>query len=282
MPQLQEELCPDWNVPSPADITTLNREFREAKPFPYLVLDNLFDRNGLTQILHDTESASELAWEPHYTRLQRKRVARSLPEMPPSLARYFALTHSPDFMNCLEKLTGLSGLQSDASLFGGGLHEADPDGHFEIHLDFQTHPVTRLSNALVVITYLNPDWQEGKGGELELWNAVTRKPEAKVAPLFGRTLIMSQSKIALHGYPRPLASGKRRALITYFYTRDKQDSQKAMYNTHYLRRPGLPLDRHIQMVMRDYLPKPLVTTLRRARSHLVHQWRERKGGSSHQ
>lgn len=41
----------------------------------------------------------------------------------------------------------------------------------------------------MVITYLNEGWQEGDGGELELWDALACKPEVQVAPLFGRTLI---------------------------------------------------------------------------------------------
>ncbi|MCH4090707.1 2OG-Fe(II) oxygenase [Acetobacter sp.] len=260
-----------WTPPEAASVAEQAKRFRSTRPFPHLVLDNLFDPACLSVILRESPDIPHEVWNPHYTRLQSKRVVNSLEHMPPALLAYFETLHSATFVSFLETLTGLSGLQPDLTLYGGGLHEARHDGHFEIHVDFQKHPVTRLRNALVVITYLNEGWQAGDGGELELWDAFACRSEVQVAPLFGRTLIMEQSEIALHGYPRPLVTGSRRALITYFYKYDLQVFERQFENTHYLRRPGLPADRRLQMVLRDYLPKSAVSALRRLRSNIVYR-----------
>lgn len=259
-----------WTRPDPGSVAELAKQFRSARPYPHLVMERLFDPVHLSDILKESPDIRHEAWKPHYTRLQSKRILNSLEDMPPALLAYFETLHSTAFVSFLESLTGLSALQPDLTLYGGGLHEARHDGHFEIHVDFQKHPDTKLRNALVVITYLNEGWQEGDGGELELWDALACKPEVQVAPLFGRTLIMEQSEIALHGYPRPLVTGSRRALITYFYRHDLQVFEQQFENTHYLRRPGLPADRRLQMALRDYLPKPAVSALRRLRSRLVY------------
>ncbi len=260
-----------WTPPDPALTAAYAQQFRSARPYPHLVMDRLFDPAHLSAVLKESPDIRHEAWEPHYTRLQSKRILNNLEDMPPAMLAYFETLHSAAFVSFLETLTGLSGLQPDLTLFGGGLHEARHDGHFEIHVDFQKHPDTKLRNALVVITYLNEGWREGDGGELELWDAFACRPEVQVAPLFGRTLIMEQSEIALHGYPRPLITGSRRALITYFYKHDLQVFERQFESTYYLRRPGLPADRRLQMAIRDYLPKPAVSALRRLRSHFVHR-----------
>lgn len=269
-----------WRRPDLASVSVLAEQFRSARPYPHVVMDRLFSRDRLSDILQESPDIPHEVWKPHYTRLQNKRIVNHLAHMPPALLAYFETVHSPGFVSFLESVTGLAALQPDLTLYGGGLHEARHDGHFEIHVDFQKHPATKLRNALVVITYLNKGWKAGDGGELELWDAFACRPETQVAPLFGRTLIMEQSEIALHGYPRPLVTGSRRALITYFYKHDLQVFERQFENTHYLRRPGLPVDRRLQMALRDYLPKPAVSALRRIRSGLVHRWNRNNAGDS--
>lgn len=262
-----------WRRPDRTALPRLSESFLTAVPFPHIVLDRLFDAGFLESILREAENLPDAGWSPHYTRLQSKRVLNRVRQMPPTMRSYFHLVHSGDFLQFLSDISGLPHLSPDGDLFGGGLHEADGNGHFEVHVDFQKHPVTKMKNALVAITYLNRDWQRGQGGELELWNHRTRTADMSVPPLFGRTLIMSQSSIALHGYPHPLKTGTRRALISYYYVAGEREGSGV---THYLKRPGLPLDRRIQMIARDCLPRHLVTTLRRLRSHMVDRWRRRE------
>ncbi|MFT8718443.1 2OG-Fe(II) oxygenase [Acetobacter sp.] len=270
-----EEVGAEWCAPSFIDVASACSRYQMAKPFPYLVLDNLFDTNDLQEIIEKIKEVSAQSWEPHYTQLQKKRVIQREADMPCAVAEYFRQVHSAAFCHFLKQVTGEVALVADPELWGGGVHEVDSNGHFEIHVDFQVHPIKRMKNTVVVITYLNPEWEEGDGGELELWDARTRRREVRIAPLFGRTLIMSQSSIALHGYPSPLKSGKRRALISYFYRPAQTSSDPFLTNTHYLRHTGLPLDRQIHMLLRDHLPQPVISALRHVQSRLVHRWKQR-------
>ena len=270
-----ERMEAEWCAPSSIDVASACSRYQRAKPFPYLVLDNLFKTVHLQEIIEEIKKVPSQAWEPHYTQLQKKRVLQRIVDMPCAVAEYFRQVHSAAFCHFLEQVTGERALVADPELWGGGVHEVESNGHFEVHVDFQVHPLTRMKNAVVVITYLNPEWEEGNGGELELWDARTRRREVRISPLCGRTLIMSQSSTALHGYPAPLKSGKRRALISYFYRPGPTFADPLLTNTHYLRHAALPLDRQIHMLLRDHLPQPVISAFRQIQSHLVHRWKHR-------
>ena len=74
----------------------------------------------------------------------------------------------------LERLTGIAPLAPDPAAFGAGLHQIFRNGSLQIHADFNVHPrpprpgfAHRRVNAFL---YLNGDWDDAWGGDLELWN----------------------------------------------------------------------------------------------------------------
>ncbi len=261
-----------WHPPSETKGKALASSFVKASPFPHLIIDNLFDADFLSKVAEEIKTLPSADWAPHYTALQKKRMTSNAGDLPPLAAHYFEVINSPDFIFFLQSVTGIMSLQPDLTLFGGGVHEAGADGHFEIHVDFQRHPSTGLENRIAVITYLNANWTEFDGGALELWNMNENRAEISILPLLGRTVIMGQSPIAAHGYPTSLPGDRpRRALIAYFYTEPEHPAETAADTTLYIRRPGMPLSRRIQMTIRDVFPQPVIRSLRNLQSQLVHK-----------
>ena len=72
------------------------------------------------------------------------------------------------------------------------LYAAYPPGaRYERHVDdFQNKNARKFS----VVTYLNPDWEPGNGGELVLYDSAG-EPTERIAPLFGRTVIFSSPDV---------------------------------------------------------------------------------------
>jgi hypothetical protein len=78
-----------------------------------------------------------------------------------------------------------------------------------------------LNNELVVITYLNEDWQDEYGSELELWSKDKDAIVRSIAPIMGRTVIMKHTPWSFHGHTKPLNTGGktvRRSVASYYYT----------------------------------------------------------------
>jgi len=246
-----------WSEP----LEDSRHRFESASPFPYLVLDNVFPDHVLTDILQDYQNVDEENWRVFNTPLQSKRNTIFNPKLPDKAKKYFDFVNSVDFLRFLSDLTGTPLLVPDPYLYGGGLHEVGPGGRFDIHVDFQAHPFTTMRNRLVLITYLNPEWVEGDGGELEFWRMEAASSAIQIKPEFGRSVLMSQSEIAAHGYPNPVKAGKiRRALVSYYYTAPEVGQTPAMTTT-YLGYRGQKSMARIQMNLRAMLPAVLTRAL---------------------
>ncbi len=139
--------------------------------------------------------------------------------MGPAATLYFGIVNSAWFVGFLQEISEIPAIIPDVRLFGGGMHETRRGGSFDIHRDFNLHDQTALDNELVLITYLNKNWDPAWGGALELWNE--RHCVSAIAPDFGRTLLMRHSERSFHGHPGELespAARPRRSVACYYYS----------------------------------------------------------------
>jgi len=119
----------------------------------------------------------------------------------------------------------LPDLQPDFGLHGGGMHTHANGGRLNIHLDYHTHyKVPSLMRNLNLIVYLNPNWDKGYGGELELWehDIELNCPSycAKIIePQFNRAVIFNTAQNSWHGMPNAYndPTGSQRNSIAAYY-----------------------------------------------------------------
>jgi len=205
---------------SRAHASDLRKRFETARPFPHVVIDNLFQPGFLDRVLSDY-GAGFGDWVRYNTRDEVKTGTRPNAKLGSGSRAYFDVIQRGQFTQFLSAVTGTEGLLPDPTLFGGGLHEIAPGGRFSVHTDFNKHPVTALDNRLVFITYLNKGWQASWGGALELWDSVSKQCVDEVVPVFGRSILFAHSETSLHGHPNPVATPdgrKRRSVAAYYYT----------------------------------------------------------------
>lgn len=210
-------------------IACLRRSFAEAQPFPHVVIDNLIAPGLLERIAQEFDRIRVGDWLRYDTPDEVKYGTRPTARLGPASQAYFDAIHRSEFIEFLGAVTGIAGLIPDPSLKGGGLHEIPAGGRFGVHLDFDHHPVTRLHNRLVFITYLNKGWQPEWGGALELWSAGENRCVASVLPEFGRSILFAHSAVSLHGHPQPLApppGRTRRSIAAYYYTNGRNDADR--------------------------------------------------------
>ena len=195
--------------------------YKSAKPFPHIVVDNLFEDQLLDQLLGEMPSltAKEFLYcnDGHLTQYGL-RSATGLGETGFQLV---AFLHSAAFLYFLSEITGIRELLPDPYLQGGGYHVMPPGGKFDVHADRNMAYETGLTRRLSLITYLNKSWKHEYGGQLELWNQDGSRREAVVEPLFNRTVIFEIADQNFHGVPAPIASpgGRcRTSFVVYYHT----------------------------------------------------------------
>jgi hypothetical protein len=222
---------------------SLSADYCFAEPFPHVVLDNFlpapvarmalehFPRNAL---------ASDRVFDAGYAGLHKRQI---LPEDCDGPARQlFHFFNSRPILEFLEGLTAIPALIPDPYFNGGGYHETTRGGKLGIHADFRINEQLHLHRRLNLIVYLNEQWDEAYGGNLELWSRDMKAKCREVAPLFNRCVIFNTDATSYHGHPDPLQTPEgvpRRSMALYYYTASREIyKEMASTSTIYQARPS--------------------------------------------
>jgi Rps23 Pro-64 3,4-dihydroxylase Tpa1-like proline 4-hydroxylase len=204
----------------PDTAVSCDRRFREAKPFPHIVLDGVLRPRAVDDLTAAFPPSGWDGWTSfHDTYQPWKHFCEDLRRMPEALADVIREMSEPRFLKFVEQTTGIEKLVPDPYLIGGGLHLSTEGGVLRQHTDFHNHRLDlyRRINALL---YLNPEWQDGDGGELCLYDgADPDAPQVVVEPVAGRLVLFETSDRSVHGFPNPVGAGKqRRSIALYYYS----------------------------------------------------------------
>jgi Rps23 Pro-64 3,4-dihydroxylase Tpa1-like proline 4-hydroxylase len=207
--------------------------FTDNKPFPHILLEDLFAEDALQELLAAFPSPEALSdWRRADAKLdgqdmQLKKLGMQSYEAFPMVVRQLLLEmNAGPFVKFLELLTGVQALLPDPSLQGGGMHQSLPGAVLGVHADFTHHKVYGLDRRLNVLLYLNDNWLDEYEGHLELWSEDMGRCERRIRPLFGRIVIFQTDDKSYHGVPEPLACPEgmtRKSLALYYYSNGRSD-----------------------------------------------------------
>jgi Rps23 Pro-64 3,4-dihydroxylase Tpa1-like proline 4-hydroxylase len=217
-----------------ATLPTLTEEFRQAYPFPHIVIDNLFDDTMLFHVAEAFYLAEDQRWhrfaDPHR---ETKLASTSEMHLPLVIQQFIRELNAEQFLTKLSALTDIPGLIPDPYLLGAGMHMIVPGGKLAVHADFNKHPIMNVDRRLNLLVYLNQDWHESYGGHLELWDRSMQTCAQRILPVFNRTVLFLTDDFSFHGHPEPLlcpAHRARKSIAMYYYTNGRP--------AHELRAPG--------------------------------------------
>ena len=189
----------------PADLATLSRAFRRARPFRHVVIDGLLAPADLHRLTADAQE------EPHF--LVEDEVYLHLrsadpPQRPALRALQSELSASSAQVS---RICDVPVSRADGAAY------AYFEGHYLLpHSDWRKSE----GRALAYAYYLS---SPERGGELELFSCTTRKGEIvatraarRIAPRANRLVLFEVSETALHRV-REVLRGARRSLAGWFY-----------------------------------------------------------------
>ena len=191
----------------------LREQFFNSKPFHYIVLDNFLESSLAKEIETEIRNIPPEDWFDKETEFghinqqgdcstQSKKIALNIRKQIPDKTNYVIdLFSSPKMIQFIEDITGITGLQSDPYLLGGGIHKTTTNGHLSIHCDFNIHPQTQKHRRINALLYLNDNWKPGYNGCLELWNKDMTKCVKKSPVKFNTAIIFKTNEISWHGLP---------------------------------------------------------------------------------
>jgi len=256
----------------PESLKTLAARYKSAKPFPHVVIDNLFPDRLLDDLVGEMPPIRGDYWVHHDNEHEEKYGLRSAVELGPIGSQLTALLHSATFLYFLSELSGVWQLLPDPYLQGAGYNLIPHGAKFDVHCDRNVAYETGLSRRLALIVYLNKDWQHEYGGQLELWNHDGTSCEALVEPVFNRTIVFAIDDGYYHGVPSPINSPfgwSRKSFLLYFHTANSGGRTVAPHTSIWSpafqgnRRTGL------RNFAKDLTPPILLRSFRRIRPHKI-------------
>jgi Rps23 Pro-64 3,4-dihydroxylase Tpa1-like proline 4-hydroxylase len=209
-------------------------------PFDYRVIDNFLDVKQAKTISQEFPNYNSDIWYCYSNPLENKKSCNNWYHFGSETYKTLAHLNSPEFIQNLQELTGISKLYPDIGLHGGGLHIHGKGGKLNIHLDYSIHPKLKLQRKLNLIIYLTEDWDYRWGGSLEFWshNEETNKPDKKYVEInnvFNRAVLFDTTQNSWHGFPKPLTCPEhtyRKSLAVYYLTDPPEDTDtrsRALY-----------------------------------------------------
>ena len=202
----------------------INKEkYLNAEPFPFIIIENFFNKNFLDEILKQFPNLSDIKKTTKYQNKNEVKFGNNEYEkFPEKIKILFDFLNSNFFLNFLQNITSIKEkLIADKELNGGGMHEIKKGGLLKIHSDFNKHPNLKLDRRLNVLIYLNKNWKEEYGGHLEFWDKEMKCCKTKILPIFNRMVIFSTTDFSNHGHPDPLNCPdlmSRKSIATYYYS----------------------------------------------------------------
>ncbi|MFZ0487140.1 MAG: 2OG-Fe(II) oxygenase [Arenicellales bacterium] len=209
-------------------------EFSSAVPFPHVVIDGLFDEHVLEQVIEVFPDPDSEVWTQWASEHEDKYAASNGDDaLPPPIQHFLRYLNSAEFVRFCELVSGVRGLIPDPHFHGAGVTQVLAGGHLNLHEDFNQHRFFGLKRTLSVLIYLNNDWKEEYGGDLELWDAGLQECGKSIAPLFNRTVLFLNVEKAYHGHPKPLRCPpeiRRKSMATIYYTNPQAARQQRDYH----------------------------------------------------
>jgi Rps23 Pro-64 3,4-dihydroxylase Tpa1-like proline 4-hydroxylase len=203
-------------------IEELQASYQTAKPFPHVVIDDMFAPEVLDALLAEMTAMGRDNWK-QVDNDSRERTLRmkSAAEMGPAGEKLLSIVHSAGFLYFLSEITGISRLLPDPYLLGSGYAKMRRGDYFSVHSDRNVAYDTGMLRRLAMIVFLNKSWRPEYHGKLELWNREATSCDATVEPLFNKTVIFEVANPNYHGVPVPLAcpsERSRQSFILYYHT----------------------------------------------------------------
>ena len=139
----------------------------------------------------------------------------------------------PQFLEFIEKVTGIKNAFITNDGFGVGIQKGKKGSFEDVHVDFNIHPEKDVQRRLNLQLYLTPRWKPEWNGALEMWNDCVSKCKKAVSCRFNRAVIFEVKDTSYYGYTKPLACPDKaeRKCFQLLFTRKKEQEDIKFHDT---------------------------------------------------
>jgi len=236
-------LLNEWSTNNET-LLEMKNKFNNSYPFPFVIIPNFFKTNVADEIYNsfpkiegsDKNLWKNQGWHIYDNPIEGKltiddyKIMNNYGEI---LSNMWETLESADFIETISNITGIENLEKDPYRHGAGLHCHPPGGKLEMHLDYSIHPITGKERRLNLLIYMNKDWNDDWGGNLELWegnnDTMTKGPIHSISPKYNQAILFRTSDVSWHGMPEPIKcplGNSRKSIAIYYVSENRKDANK--------------------------------------------------------
>lgn len=238
----------------------LESEFQSALPYSHVVIDNFFNEKVAQECMNVFPDKTDSCWSKYNNPIERKLACNNIKLIPSAIQDILYVLNTQEFVEKVMKITGIQNLEIDPYLHGGGIHSHPDEGHLDMHLDYSIHPVSKKERRLNLIIYLNQEWEEIYGGDLQMWDKNMKKCIKSIYPKYNRAILFQTSDLSYHGIPNGIHCPKHlsRNSIAVYYVSEPRLNVMHRPKAKYV---GLPNEKNAEALnkLRKIREKRLVT-----------------------
>ena len=241
------------SILAPYDKEALREQFRTAKPFPWIKIDNFLTPEFANEVAASYPPFEQaLAMGKSFAAVNENRKVQIVDydKFPKPVAQLSDAVASKQFLDDLGYITGMPNLLWDQQFSGGGMHQTAKSGWLDVHIDFNFHDQMQAHRRLNILVFLNPVWDESWGGLLELWDIDVKNRAHGLVPQHNRCVIFETNEISWHGVTAVACPDgvARKSFAAYYYTKEAPagwDGSK--HTTIFKARPDEYMKRNVLM-----------------------------------
>jgi len=186
-----------------SDVEKLKQQYQSHSNYNLLLLDDFLTKD-IAMLMSTELDSVPLNKCKHFTRANSCMYECNDLDITPVQSFVVQSLHSSSFIRWLESVTGLKRLIPDPHLIGAGYAKSFQGDSLKIHSDFNWNEQLGLHRMVSVVIYLNDDWQEEWGGQLNFYDTNRKNIIQKVPIKMGNCVIWEYNNLAFHGYPEPM------------------------------------------------------------------------------
>tara|TARA_Y100001970_G_scaffold254002_1_gene329362 strand:+ start:1054 stop:1872 length:819 start_codon:yes stop_codon:yes gene_type:complete len=214
---------------------------KKETPTRLFVLDDLLPENLTSDIYQNFPKYSEYVLQDTH-REKKLEFNQSYLSKYPIVEKIADAFLMRNVVESISNITKINDLESDDSLYAGGITRMDR-GHFlNPHIDNSHNSKKEKYRRLNLLFYITPNMREEYGGNLELWDKEIENP-IKIVSKFNRLVVMETTKNSWHSVDPIVNDIKRCGIRIYYFSETSPEDYDYYHVTSFTGRPEQKLKR---------------------------------------
>ena len=228
--------------PKHSNLALLKKEFFEASPFPFIVLDNFLSDDYFNEMSQFLQIGIQPKLGKNFKTVVELNKSISLNSaLPVYISNIVEELNKPSWIKNLKELTGIESLVAtkNGNSLLANYHEMSQGGLLGSHVDHSFEPELGLPHVLNIVLYLSSDWDINFGGGTLLFDKFGAEVIKKVDYKPNRAIVFLHTPYSFHGVDKLTGNGSivRKTLYVDYYSEslDPFKDMKFKFSNKYFR-----------------------------------------------